>query len=764
MKKRNILLAAGAAVLIITAAAAAAVLFFTSRVSYDEELTGPVTGKVTIRRDAGGYPLITADSAGDALFALGYLHATDMLPLMEYLRSISAGEASRLIGNEGIPLDRFAKIMGFRRKASETAGRLKEPYRSYLNAYSAGVNFRISGSHMLTADVNTGWSADDTLAVLLMLEWTNSYLNNRELFFQFPAKKFPLLKKNTLPDNLVRSYAEGEEPGLTVVNDLKNLIQKHIGPFNRGTAFYISPAGIKSGSAAYGFTMHNSMAVYPGWFPVAIDTPDFKIRGITHAGMPFFFEGSSEKNGFLTMNADIDTQEFFIETVKKVNDEIGYQTPAGWKKFIPVKETEIVDGLEKSRIIWETENGPVLNDIFSNEEYSNNVITVKSVFSDETAVEALFRVPESASIMDGINAVRNVRSAPRFYIFHKDQELVRTYSGRLLKSRETRKVFSQPAGFARTDEISLSVFNYKKFYQSTVTGSSFPDDLSADIAFYCPAETSLRKRFEVLTSPPNQFREKEIKSILDDTKCVYAEKFTPLFLSMLSSNPVTSSKLSRIYLHAWNSSITPDDPSPVLFYTILQRYIHEVFADEFPETINSIVSNYRYILPQFYDMIHTGQAHYFNDITTDNYETRETIFDRAFFKSMRYLSRKNGPEMNSWTWSRNHRGAFAVPPSEDTISDKFMRPDYSRSFQHSLSSFAFSGIQLDLTPGMITSLSSYRTIKYSGIKMNYSYSLNPMSEFCYGKSPEPVIVNIDSVNGKHLTVIAPAAAAAITGK
>ena len=81
-------------------------------------LTG-LTAPVTIVRDSDGIPHIRAETAADAYFALGFVHAQDRLWQMEATRRVGQGRLAEIVGAAALASDRFARVLGYERLARE---------------------------------------------------------------------------------------------------------------------------------------------------------------------------------------------------------------------------------------------------------------------------------------------------------------------------------------------------------------------------------------------------------------------------------------------------------------------------------------------------------------------------------------------------------------------------------------------------------------------------------------------------------------------
>jgi penicillin amidase len=52
-----------------------------------------------------------------ALYTQGFLHAQERLWQMDKMRRLAGGRLSELVGEKGLPIDKFAVTFGFRRIA-----------------------------------------------------------------------------------------------------------------------------------------------------------------------------------------------------------------------------------------------------------------------------------------------------------------------------------------------------------------------------------------------------------------------------------------------------------------------------------------------------------------------------------------------------------------------------------------------------------------------------------------------------------------------
>ena len=94
---------------------------------------------VTITFDESDIPHIKANNPADALFALGYLHATERSWQLEMNRRIGSGRLSEILGKDTVPIDRFIRTLGIKRAAErgQCAIGLGLAHRIFFNGLQA---------------------------------------------------------------------------------------------------------------------------------------------------------------------------------------------------------------------------------------------------------------------------------------------------------------------------------------------------------------------------------------------------------------------------------------------------------------------------------------------------------------------------------------------------------------------------------------------------------------------------------------------------
>jgi penicillin amidase len=131
---------------------------------------------VTITFDVSDIPHIQAKTSSDALFALGYLHASERSWQMEVNRRLASGRLSEILGKETIAIDRFIRTLGIKHAAEKQFDRYPIASKRLLQAYADGVNagnahlgWALPVEYFLTGSKPGHWSPTDSVAWMLMM-------------------------------------------------------------------------------------------------------------------------------------------------------------------------------------------------------------------------------------------------------------------------------------------------------------------------------------------------------------------------------------------------------------------------------------------------------------------------------------------------------------------------------------------------------------------------------------------------------------------
>jgi penicillin amidase len=738
MKKKLIIISIITIALLVVVAVVAITLFRDYE-GYDGRIAADTHSKILIERDAQGVPLIRVKEIRDAYFAIGYLHAQDRLAQIEYFRAIARGRLSEIIGSRGVMLDRLARTIGFVRRADEIMRKLKGPHQEYLDSYVKGINSyknRYMEKLFKVVDIPEGeWHVVDVLSTLLLFEWADSYLNNHELFFSIVDSLNRDSLKDIIPEKLRYSYAKEERDNVLILKEIKRMLEDFVGSYVDGFAVFVSGENTESGKSLVCYNLDSSVSMFPKWYPLSIVTDGMRINGLTISGLPFIFIGNNDHISFSGFNLNVDTQDFFRETVR-VDDQMQYLYRGVWEDFDSINEIIRVgrgDGRKNliALSIRDTERGPVISDIFR-DTHKTDVITIKSILPDESYISLLFEIPLSDSIGKAMNLAVNVYSLPKIYLFGSADRAVQAYSGRLPVRNVRERIIWDSSYSHWSGLLDLSYFRRMVTYKNAIIGSSMYENEPDAVKRYAVFNDLNRYyRLKELIEKGHSIKRNFLEKMLFDSHSVIAERFVPLFLAILKKNPITSARLSRIYFHQWDLKMKRDSVPASIFQTILVKMISEAVSDELKGK-GDIMEGYYLLLDNFYSMISDDRSPLFDDMGTDGIiENRDMIFDRAFLRAMRFLNKAKGPIMASWKWGAIHRGRYHMPIKDDSLIVKLLSELKDSELKGGNSTIYRCSISAEdsFGPGTATSLSGIVDKGDMYLSTSFGISLNPYSEY-----------------------------------
>ncbi len=291
---------------------------------------------VTVTRDALGTPTVSGAGRADVARATGWLQAQDRFFQMDLLRRRGAGELAELFGPAALPLDRQARMHGFRRLAVEVLRRAPPEQRALLEAYAAGVN---AGREALGAKpweysvLRTEprpWRPEDTFLVTyaMTLDLQNgtgryvrslaairSELGAASLAFFAPllAPDDAALDGTTAPlapippaSEVDLRRREAEAPALTAAAPWDD--RETPGSNN----FALAGALVAGGPAMVANDMHLDLGVPNIWYRMSLRWPGHGETGVTLPGTPALVAGSTGRIAWGFTNSNVGTGDVVV--------------------------------------------------------------------------------------------------------------------------------------------------------------------------------------------------------------------------------------------------------------------------------------------------------------------------------------------------------------------------------------------------------------------------------------------------------------------
>lgn len=331
------------ALLLVAGLAAAYWYFWRPLPQVSGSITAPVNAEITIARDGLDVPHIRAANLDDALFAQGYVTASERLWQMDSLRRLAAGDLSEVVGPVGLTADRESRRLRLRRIAEEIYPRLLPADRAAFAAYARGVNHYIQthrGNYSFEFAVlgydPMPWSEIDTILIGLQMYRTLTNTWEDEL-----RKSSMLSSGNPAKVQLLWPVRSGRE-------------------FSPGSnAWVVAGSHTASGKPLLSNDMHLDWAIPGIWFMAHLEIPGMNVSGVTLPGVPGVIAGHNDRIAWGTTNLGFDVQDLYREKIDLRTGRYLFHRAQEQAR----REVEMlrIKGKPSEEVVrWVTRHGPII--------------------------------------------------------------------------------------------------------------------------------------------------------------------------------------------------------------------------------------------------------------------------------------------------------------------------------------------------------------------------------------------------------------------
>jgi penicillin amidase len=345
--------------------------------------TAGIAAPVDVFRDANGVPHIRAQNEPDAFFALGFVHAQDRLAQMLWLRRLADGRSAEIVGRDGLPADRLARILDLRGLAENKLAGLDRPTRALLVAYARGVNARIERIREGQAAPPVAaqrrelpleeWRPEDCLAVLGLYAWGLADSLEVSLVLEdlierlggFGARPFfpPRADGAPIPEWQPLPLTASRSESLSALRRAAHLGGRSLG----SSAFVVGGAHTRSGHPILAGDSH----LEPTWPPllhvVHFQGGELDVAGSTLPGVPIVWTGRNRQLAWAVTNARAVTVDLYKETLH-ASDPARYHDGRGWAELEERVEVLRVRGDDDETLtVRSTRHGPLLDPLLGKE-------------------------------------------------------------------------------------------------------------------------------------------------------------------------------------------------------------------------------------------------------------------------------------------------------------------------------------------------------------------------------------------------------------
>ncbi|QLF91981.1 penicillin acylase family protein [Pseudomonas sp. ABC1] len=674
-------------------------------------------GNVSIRRNPLGMPLIETSSFHDALFALGYVHATDRLSQMVGMRLMAQGRLSEMVGEGALDIDRFMRAVNLRKDADVLYRNSSERMKRFFEVYARGVNaYLYRHRDKLPMDLDASgyqpeyWKPEDSALIFSLLNFSLSTNLQEEIAALVLAQKvgheklawlLPIYPDEPLPFDEAQKLdflsRKGAVAGLVEVDrtvaDLARLNMVGVAASNN---WALSGRQTRGGRTIMANDTHLPLAMPSYWNFVQIRTPKFQAAGVSVAGIPAVVAGFNGKIGWGMTMVMGDTQDVFVERLRQQGGQLQYLADGQWQPARQRQETFIIKGQRPVReVIHETRNGPLLNSVLGERKHPLQPLRVETGYGlalktasldDDRSLDAFFDLSRAGSVDQAFEVVRDIRAMALNLVFADERSVGWQVTGRYPNRKEGLGLLPSPAWDARygwdgyTDPM---LHPYDQDPAQGWLGTANQRTVNRGYGVQLSSSWHYPERYERLAELASRGGH-DTRSVIGmqyDQTTVFAAKLKAMFeapgmqlplrqaIDALPAEQRAKAREALSRLLAFDGRLAADSADAALYSAFMHESARQTFLDELgPEDGEAWQAFVRMA-----DLSYSAQADhllgredspFWDDRSTSGKEDKPAILARSLAAAVGLLEREQGSDRKAWRWGRSHTYVWASDASQ----------------------------------------------------------------------------------------------------
>ncbi|MGB4075873.1 penicillin acylase family protein [Pseudomonas sp.] len=672
---------------------------------------------VVIRRNPMGMPLIETTTFHDALFALGYVHASDRLSQMVGLRLMAEGRLAEMAGPGVLEMDRFMRAVNLKKSADVLYSNASPRLKRFFEVYARGVNaYLFRYKDKLPMDLAESgyrpayWKAEDSVLVFCLLNFGLAVNLQEEIASLVLAQKvgseqlawlLPTYPDEPLPleeaAKLKGLDLNGQLAGLSSVSAaVSQFADAHMLGVAASNNWAFSPQRSRSGKSLLANDTHLPLSMPSVWNFVQIRSPKYQAAGVSIAGVPAIVAGFNGKLGWGMTMVMGDNQDLFLEKTKRQGGRLQYLADGKWLTAQERQETFFIKGQRPIReTIYETRHGPLLNSVLGERKHMLQPLQVNSgyglalkttQFEADATLDAFFNLSRAQSVEQAFEATREVRAMPLNIVFADAQHIGWQVTGRFPNRRAGLGLMPSPGwdsqyewdGFA---DPMLHPYDQDppQGWLGTANHRTVPRGYGMQLSnsWFYPERA---ERIAELAATGRHDSQSMIAMQYDQTS-PFVAKLQNMFSAPGMAAPLKAAidalptaergKAREAYerLMKFNGKMAATSGDAALYSAFLYESARQTFLDELgPETnpawkalVDTADSSYS---AQADHLLGREDSPFWNDRRTPQQEAKPAILARSLAAAVTFSEAALGTDRSAWQWGKLHTYNWTTETSQ----------------------------------------------------------------------------------------------------
>lgn len=654
---------------------------------------------VSVRRNAMGMPLIESNSFHDALFTLGYVHASDRITQMVTLRLLAQGRLAEMSGAERLDVDRYMRAINLKKNADElykaSSPRLKrffEVYARGVNAYLFRYRDKLPSDLAATGYKPEYWKPEDSALMFCLLNFSQSANLPEEianlvlaqtvtpdklawLSPSYPDEQLPMAEA----DKLQGIRLNGQVPGLDEISKATGqLAGLNLLNVTSSSNWAIAPQRSRGGKSLLASDSHGPLGTSSLWVPVQIRAPKYQAAGVSVAGIPMILAGFNGKVAWSMTSVLGDNQDLFLEKIRRQGNGLSYEVNGKWQPVMVRNETYFIKGQRPIReAVFETRHGPLLNSAQGPAMANGFGLALQTPsFTDDKTLDALFDLSRAQNVEKASDASREIRAMAVNMVFADASNIGWQVTGRYPNRREGEGLLPSPGWDGRYDWDGYADPMLHPYDQDPAQGwlgtanqRVIPHGYGMQLSNSWAAPERGERMAELAGGGKHDTR--SLTAMQYDQTTTFAAKLKKVFEAPGMTQPLKQAiealpvadraKAREAYtrLMAFDGRLSPTSADAAIYELFLQESMKQIFLDELgPDSSpawKALVANGQLSYSAQADhLLGREDSPFWDDVRTPQKEDKAVILARSLAAAISAGDSQLGGDHKAWQWGTLH--------------------------------------------------------------------------------------------------------------
>jgi penicillin amidase len=667
---------------------------------------------VDLYTDEFGVPHIYAKNTHDLYMTFGYIQARDRIWQMEFLRLLSTGQLSSVLGPKTLTMDRVFRTLGLAWRAKNDIALLQKKYVQRIEAFAAGINEFLKTEQLpleflLLSHNPKPFTAQDVAACGRSIGWILGIGDQVEIVRQLQNETLNAdvieAIRALYPDYHPTAITEKHEfnPILEHGIDINNLLPPYTRAKGASNSWALSGKLTASGKPILASDPHLLQTTPGQWYLAHLVNEDpaepINIIGATTGASPIIGIGHNNKIGWGITVSMVDTKDNFIEKMfhNGTYEYLGKaMTPRVREEIIEIKGQ--TPHVEK---IIETVHGPIISNLspFYNESLNARAagedfyyaIAFASTLTDvdhSAGFQGFFEMNEAQDWDEWVTGLSKLDYVSFNFVYSDLKGNIGYYlSGKVPRRADNMDGLSPMQGWSGEhdwrgyipfDEHPWALNPKDNFVVSAnnkIAPSTFKHYLGNLFANGVRA-----KRIRDQLIGKTGLTVNDTMTLQNDIVSQWGIEFTELLLKAVDESQLTNlEKQALQLLRDWNGLMNRDLVAPTLYQATRRTLSRSVIFSHVNANLHYIMYgvNLTPVSAQSefigHDSVRIVKLLQSPDLAIwKKFGGYKTAVTNAFKNTCRDLSEFFGTNVNSWTWGTVHRLSFVHTMAEVKPLDK----------------------------------------------------------------------------------------------